>query len=94
MFNAGQDFYQVLYDQIAVWGTEYLDLAIRVVYVLEQRTIKESIEKNTTYEGLKMFDIFAYKYYQELESFFTARNSSMLILLQSSDFNSRKDHFP
>lgn len=83
--NAQRDakYYDVLHEQIAVWGRDFLLLAMRVVYILEKRKVEqlEAGQAEDQYQGFQMIDIFAGKYYEELKEFYRIVNPNMMGVL-------------
>ena len=91
VYQFGTDrFYQDLYECIEAWGSTslssgqgegFLQLALRVVYILEKRKLEEcaQYEEENNYDGFKMFEIFD-RYPKDLENFLRIRNPNLLII--------------
>ena len=91
VYEYGTDrFYGELHRCVEAWGRTsqpsrrvegFLQLALRVVYVLEKRKLQEcpQLDGNNNYDGFKMFEIFD-RYPEELEEFLGIRNPNLLII--------------
>ena len=74
-FDDGQ--YKAIHDCVIEWGSEFLILALKVVYVLEKRQV---VSPEQDYAGFKMFEIFMEKYPDHLKKFFELKNPALLAL--------------